>query len=840
MRLQVLNTLLQQCRSDDAFPHRKALFNIFDIHGETFLAVAFDSTFDTEEWREGRSSARTLVSSMLEMDCDNVLSTIMRLTQLLALVERPGGITKGRIKPLSIRMSTWKKLYSVVQTNDPDGIATLLSLAARSAHVDLLIPKHFSATFSLPPQDDFQGPEEALNEANRSLTIFKDGFLTAINRYADFNVSTAALDLMSRPSVVRNVIKLLMSPAEEYQDAAQVLVGLAFDVDGRHECLRAIMENVPSEAFDGILEYLATFVEYAPLMPEACSLSKSLVRCFTDVIDVLCASPNGLLHSPEFLRPGDDKGPAAKLLKLWKLMTKSLTVIFKRTPVWAPYFDNEEMVVWMRDALIFGRDLLATWRIIENAANSRVPEAARNRGELTSIGKKMINGLQEILPELTRWLRLTDEELLHQSFSLLTSLLACFKDAGMTPIDNALARLRKSIQNARRMATEPSQLRSRLDSTMLLTLEAAIDDFEDVVEIIPTTDVVKERESSKSKTVTAKPKEGSRAKVQSALPLKPKPKVAQNIPPRPSSSSSRYFTEADQQKIDSDLALPAFRKPGRASVSVKPSAVVSSSRFNRAGPKFEGQVSGNAQSSSSSDDSSSEGEHEEEGPTGGLANLAKLQISPKIRKPHQRRQIMTMDIPTQKNPMQERLKRREETRNAAYRLNPDISGLHAAVLAWNYEHTGSHPPGDKLELLQVPDTFAHHAEYKKVWEPLLLLDLWAQIQQAKEETSEVLECKVTGRQFSDQWIDLDVSFTGSIKKDWYLSDTDLIVLRHLGTKKCILAKAMSFKSIPHGPQQGTQAGLRCFAKNDPGLQMNTTWILSKVLKSVLRLYFGNR
>ena len=838
MRPQVLNTLLQKYRSDDAFPHRKALFNILDIHGETFLAVAFNPAFDTEEWREGRSSTRTLVSSMLEMDCDNVLSTIMKLTHLLAVVERPGGIAKGRIKPLSIRMSTWKKLYSVVQTNDSDGISTLLSLAARSAHVDLLVPKHFSAAFSIPPQDDFQKPEEALNEVNRSLTIFKDGFLTAINRYADFNVSTAALDLMSRPSVVRNVIKLLMSPAEEHQDAAQVLVGLAFDVDGRHECLRAIMDNVPNEAFDGILEYLATFVEYAPLMPEACSLSKSLVRCFTDIIDVLCASPNGLLHSPEFLSPGDDKGPAAKLLKLWRLMTKSLTVIFKRTPVWAPYFDNEEMVVWMRDALIFGRDLLATWRIIENAANSRVPEAARNRGELTSIGKKMINGLQDILPELTRWLRLTDEELLHQSFSLLTSLLACFKDARMAPSDDALARLRKSIQNARRMATEPNQLRSRLDSTMLLTLEAAIDDFEDVVEIIPANEVVKEKESSKLKPMTAKPKEGSRVKPQSTLPLKPKPKVAQSIPPRASGSSSRYFTEEDQQKIDSDLALPAFRKPGKAPVSIKPSVVAPSSRSNRAGPKFEGQVPANAQPSSSSD-SSSEGECEEEGTTGSLAGLGKLQKSPKIRKLVERRQIMTMDIPTQKNPMQERLKRREETRNATYRLNPDISGLHAAVLAWNYEHTGPHPPGDKLEFLRVPDTFANHAEYKKVWEPLLLLDLWAQIQQAKEETPDIMECKITGRRFSDQWLDLDVSFIGSVKKDWYLSDTDLIVLKHLGTKKSILAKAMSFKSIPHGPQQGTQAGLRCFAKIDPGLQINTTWILSKVLKSVFRLYFGN-
>jgi hypothetical protein len=52
---------------------------------------------------------------------------------------------------------------------------------------------------------------------------------------------------------------------------------------------------------------------------------------------------------------------------------------------------------------------------------------------LSRIGKKMIDDLQQFLPELTKWLRLTDEELLHQSFALLQSLLDCFKKPAYDP-----------------------------------------------------------------------------------------------------------------------------------------------------------------------------------------------------------------------------------------------------------------------------------------------------------------------------------------------------------------------------------------------------------------------
>ena len=715
----------------------------------------------------------------------------------------------GEIPELSVRKQMWKKLYPAIQTNDADGVAAIIAIVAQSAHMDVLHTKPFAPVFQIP------GVEDCLKEVNRSLVTIREGFMGAMTHYADVNTSSSALDVLRRPGVVRDILRLMLSPVEEeVQRAALNVVELAFDVDGRHDCFRALLENLPDAGLEGIFDFLTTFTEYAPLVPEACSLSKSLVRCFTDIIDVLCITPNGLLHSSRFLRPTDDKGPATQLPKLWSLMAKSLTVIFKRTPLWSTYFDSGEMIVWMRDALIFGREMLATWKVVETAANSRSTTATTVSKKLSSIGRKMMGDLQGVLQELARWLRLTDEELLHQSFSLLKSLLECFQEAGITPSEDAMKKLRKLIDSPR---TDEPDKRIRLDKSKLLTLEAALDEFDDVV--VVSRPAPSEKETTKAH---ARPLQNN---VQKPALSKSLSKPVKDLPTS-KPSKSRFFTEEDQQKLDAAVALPSFRRATNHPAGVK-SGASTSTQPAQADSKTKGLAKPAPSESSSSDGSDSE----EEGANEGLAALAKLQRSPKIRKMTERRQVKTLDILTQQNPIQERIRRKNEARNTALRLNPDISNLHKALLSWDFEHTGSEPPGDKPKLTQIPDKFTNFEEYRAVFEPLLLMECWAQILQAKEEAQDLFECQINSRQFLDYWLDLDISLLGSVKKDWYLADTDVILLRHPSAKKCIMTKTQSYRLTP----QGAQASVRCYIRPgsiDPGLQIGTKWQLSKLFRYV--------
>lgn len=227
----------------------------------------------------------------------------------------------------------------------------------------------------------------------------------------------------------------------------------------------------------------------------------------------------------------------------------------------------------------------------------------------------------------------------------------------------------------------------------------------------------------------------------------------------------------------------------------------------------------------------------------GLADLAKLQDSSplkkvkpvKFKKVEERRQIKIIDDPrlTTRNPMQERNDRREAALRNALRLKPDITPLHRIILSWDYDHNDDVPPftGMKPSLLHVPDRFKDHTEYLKVFEPLIMYECWAQIVKSKEETSpEIFPAKVISRSFVDDWLDLDMEFTDTIRRDWRLAETDVVLLRNIETQKCVMGKCVGFRKS----MTGVQVSVRTYAGKfgDPGLSVASVWQLSLVFRYV--------
>jgi senataxin len=829
---------------DDRADHKGAIYdlsvnNVLDIHGERFIEVAFSQLYADLGWSTARMKSRDLVTQVLGDDSDSVVQAVTTVCAICA--QSTKGPPKYKTPSLSIKRRMWASFYSTIQTNDIDGIATLIGFAAKTAYLDLMETKPYATHIKAVPEI-----EGALKDINRSLGIMRNGLVATLTKFENHNLSSSALDLLQRPEVVKNIVILMLSPVEDLQVSAQILVRLAFDVDARQECFRALLENVPDPAIQGIFEFLSKHARYANEWPEARSLSKSLVGCCTDIIEVLCTTPDGLLHSPHFLQSSEDNGPAAMLPRLWSLMAKSITVIFKRTPRWSEFFDSSVMVDWMRDALIYGRDMLAQWRVIENAANTRLSHEKLKPGELSSLGKKMMETLQDVTLELTQWLRLTDEELLHQAFSLLTSLLDCFRKANITPKAENLRKLRRHINSAR--SGNASERRTRLDAGRLLLLEVALDNVESNEDALPKKTspppqlpqpprtVAKPAEPVKKNYIqggTSRVASGTSASAQNKL-TSFKPKVAAIA--RPSSMPiSKYFTERDKQLLDADITIPSFRKSTKAPSVPAPTAVAGPSQLPTTVPKDGGPGKSVVSVSDSSSESDDEEENDEEKPLGGLAGLNKIQRSPKISKAPERRQTKLLEIPTHTSRADrervERIKRRDEARIAAARLKPDISGLHKTLLSWDYNHTGSTPPGEKLQFRQVPERFDNFTDYENIFKPLLLLECWAQIVQAKEQAADILECRITSRQFNDSWLDIDISVEGNLYKGWYLNETDVVLLRNTANDKRIMAKTQSYRSSPY---QGTQATLRCIVKDgDPGLQINAKWRLSKLFRYVL-------
>ena len=787
---------------------------------DRFVSVAYSRPYNGPEWATARTSVRILLAQLLKMDGQEISTTIIQLSR--ALSHRDLEITA----PVT-RKQSWPKIFASILPHDIHTTSTMISIAARFAHLNPLSEKAFAQVLSK------QGSKAkvAFNDVNGALKVLQTGYSEVISKYANYNSPAATEALLRQSGVAKDVTILMLCPSEDLQGAAQSLVGQAFDVDVRVECFHAMLRNLTGDALEGIFAFLETFKTYAITVPEACDISKALVRCLTDVIEVLCSSPDSLLLDDEFSRSDKGTGLRLALPKFWTLMTESISVIFRRTPAWSVYFEAEDMIRWMRDALIFGRDMLAQWRTLSAAVScTDLLSSQKPSGPtLSRIGKKMIDDLQQFLPELTKWLRLTDEELLHQSFALLQSLLDCFKKNGVRPSEIGVQKLTRHIEGSR---NKDAKVQTRLDSSRILKLEATLAAFEEEED---DDDIVFISRSRPSKTAQQKLPTNKRLSVDThaessrrTKAIDTKPSV---LPKAPSSQSlpqrhAGYFTSKDEEKLSKESCMPRLRQ-----------IVSSSSRHVQSKDSRHSSPAGKPPPSS--DDSSDEGSGRER----GLAALGKVQRPLQMKKPAERRQTKMLEIPALRdNSALRRMRERDNSRRRALRMKPDISGLHRTILSWAYDHSGPVPPSTDSKALpaRVPDRFLNYNHFQSVFEPLLFLECWAQILQSKEEPMEMFESKITSRQFVDDFVDYDLAILGPLRKGWWLSETDIILFRQVGGKQSVMAKVLNFKSGQHhgsqnnaaGPQHAIQVSARCHfgTRGDFGLQIGTTVQIGKVLR----------
>lgn len=494
----------------------------------------------------------------------------------------------------------------------------------------------------------------------------------------------------------------------------------------------------------------------------------------------------------------------------------------------------------MRDAVILGRDLIARWRVIENAANGQAQ--GKPSTQRSGLRGKMIACFQDMLPELSKWLRLTDEELLYQSFSILQSLLEVFKETNTRPHDATLAKLTKYIADAR----ADGKAKSRLDPSSLSKLEDAMAPFsdepseDDEIQIVRHVAAPKKDKLSKAGLVVkkdAKEKLKDKGEIKKEEP--PRRNYIQSVSGKPTAGKSiqsklrqdirkpsfnRMFTDADKTKLEGPAAFPTFK---RSSSSTTAS---SSTNFPVPVAKLRKNEIKNEALASDSDDSSESSDSSDDEQHVGLSALGELTKSPKVRK-QERRQIKTLDIATGRSAIAERLKHRSKPvqYNPSMRLRPDISTLHRTILSWKYDHNGSLPPGDNLRLNQVPGDFSDYTHYRRVFEPLLLLECWSQIVRSKEEAPDSYLAKVSAKEYVSDWLDLDLAFTDNPPRDWDLTaETDIILLTSPETQKKIMAKTLNYKK----QAMGSMVRARVFVPGgtDPGLMQGSTWRISRIYR----------
>ncbi|PPQ66263.1 hypothetical protein CVT24_007281 [Panaeolus cyanescens] len=836
---QLLSTSWRQSPSD-----QEAVTQGLKQNANAFIPFVYANSVQTEVLARLLSETRKLTEEVLLKDCQDMEKTAAALTDALILkaklekeAKEKGKATQKsqpRIPVFSYSSELWDQIYLGDDSRSPQLFSMAIRLAGKVYHLFSLRPNIFK-----PLETVASNVTSVVDQFNASLKSLHGGLGQLIMNFTNYSVSNDAISLLQQDEVLQSVVLMMLSHSNQLESAAKAVVGLAYDVDGRTECFRALLERYPKETMKAMMDYLSHFYQSAIKAPEACDSSAALVRCFADILDVLCAQSDGLLRQTTFLLTSDADGPAARLPKFWRLLAKALSAIYDRTPMWSSYVSTPEMVSWMRDALILARDVLTQWRVIENAVNSY---KSQDPGPLR-VGKDMIGDLQDFLPAVVKWLRLTDEELLHQSFSLLQNVLDVMKETDVQPWEKSLTKLRNFVTSAQESDSKKRELRTRLDTGRLILLVKSLSQFDeedDEVEIVePPPSHLPSKSSKPPKSV--QPAAGRPGVKQPVVSDKEhRTMKAPTVATRQASGSKKmtsdYFSEKDQERLDSISSMPAFR---RSSASGQPSASTSKPvpQGSRSEIKDEAQAAQGQSDDNSSDDEGSESDGNTKQALRTLGLLSKkspVKVQPKPPPTAPRRVIMQDDF---KGPV--RTVKQQESHNRALCMRPDITDLHRAILSWDYNHSGPSPPGPPLRLCRVPQRFQNYLHYLNTFRPLLLMECWHSLLQSKDETQDKYNCVIDDRQVvSSDGIAVFISIPDSVKRDWYLAETDVVLLSHpQDSKKCILGKVKTYQAS----HNTIKATILCFPKlglGDPGLTHKSNWQVSKVfsLSTINREY----
>lgn len=415
-----------------------------DVHAATIARFAFQNT-NNADMAPARSAARELAAVVFKSDGREIIESVLGLATI-AYTERrrlkrkrrakagqpvPPPVPVEKLHRATLRSEMWKAAHSEFSPTDSIGLGLLMTAAAPLAHLEILNRDEAWSPDDLKEVVKTEDWIASVRAINRGVKTSRDGFAHALESLAAQPDPAILQTFWNQPNIASTVVNLLLSPDEAVHEPVLNLIQRSFeDVDDRADCFRTLLARYPAATMDGLCNSLSSFIQTARIVPEACSLAKWLVRCFTDVLDALC-QPEGmsapLLQTESFLSSyADGKWMTRRVSDLWQLMTDSLALIFKRTSDWAPYYENEVMVDWMRDALIFGRMITEHIRVFESAILSRATarsDPAESPLRMSHVGKSLVQKLEVVLFDLTGWLRLTDAETLHQAYELIKTIL---------------------------------------------------------------------------------------------------------------------------------------------------------------------------------------------------------------------------------------------------------------------------------------------------------------------------------------------------------------------------------------------------------------------------------
>ena len=620
-----------------------------------------------------------------------------------------------------------------------------------------------------------------------------------------------------------------------------------------------------------------------------------IIRQSTQIVEILCSGRSGVLTTTDLLSQSDSY--RTTLQKFWRSFWEILNISFISAISWAENEDKNVMKNFLRDVLEGASTLFDSLKIID-ASISGVDYDGTSPAKVTNIQQQLLKDVQTPLQSLAKWLALNVDDLRETTLILASRILKRFAKAEIRVRQETLVQYYR-LAHGKKKNNMSEEQRTRLLfvlsehdvdpatrkalETMAATRSAgtitpplAIDNStpesskstrRDVIDLSSDTEFVSDYLSDSElarmmdrfeKTSSQKPTSLKQTKLDFtkgavrppgstlrtiAQPIK-KPVIP--IQREPSRQPALPPGQASLAQLKADfkterIKVPINKKSHKAPVAPpqtdgfgRPIEVTSHvpERPRSAPPK---KVEESSSSESESDDQE-----------GGLFSIAQENKSPpKIRKVQKRTKVQLLGEPIRSRislqAQDRRFQRVPSERNMRARLEPDLTPLLKTVLSWNPSHTGDFPPGTKQsDFKKVASTFSSPSKYEETFEPLLTLECWQHIQQARnEQLGDWFDFVIENRTKVDEYVEVYVTMVTTTYTDVSLLDPDLVILSN---RKGTLGKACFAKVQGVKKKKDTvELALRCIPSTEVAaiLVPKTTMFGVKLFRFVTTFNYAN-
>ncbi|GAA98737.1 uncharacterized protein L969DRAFT_14904 [Mixia osmundae IAM 14324] len=810
--------------SAEDWPYRAELIDLIDTRARVLVNAGFARSSHLAAGRDSLTKpVRAFIACILDDDCQRICRRLTALADWKRENKRirDASVTQEQIDWIArssqarICSGLWKATYDIVNpSHDILAIVPLLSCISTLAPFEMLS----GPVWVFGQHNDLKPVLKRLNSLLTETRAPMRDLLLDIQATEQDHI----LALLKDREALTAIVRLMLSPEDDLHNPAQAVVKTAYDAVTRADCFRALLHNYPSETLSALTQATETFADHAQRFPDLCAASKRLVRCYTDVVEALCDQEDGLVRDEAWItRP--DCTNVEQLLTFWPLMCHALAVIFDHTPTWAPNHTNEQMTDWMRDAIIFGQRLVDQCRLLSSVSSRHGSSAQAEQGRV-----KLTESLNEPLEALLAWMRLNDIVLLASTARLTQAMISRLSGQRIRLTDRVLHRVRKLAKSLEedpaknKLLLNQDQQRDIVQAVSMHPLYAA--EFSDYVE-------------PGFEEILAPPK----AAVQRSVPLlKPRSTT------EPASAPLHPALSLQNGKLVAGKPIPSMLPKPRP----LPSANIVQKPIVPKGPRLkyshkdaaaerERRQAGLLADDSSSSDTETRGIDILLGNKKPIIRQAEKAQGVKLLPQHQ--------VPGLERLAVEAARQADRRQNLArMRQQVDTDPLFRSILQWDSFSDGQTPDNAGIKPQKIIDRFSSVAHYQAVMQPLLLIECWQQLVNAKREAHEngtpIMACSIVSRMSIDDFLEVTCSFPGgSVPHNVYFVDTEIVLMRcmHDELAQCF-AKVVSTK------RQGAALNVtfRCSPRNTTGCRAQMTpqssWHVRKLtgLGTTIREYIA--